>query len=254
MASRGFLGGGDLYIDRYDPSTGQKIGRMGPYEVVKFEIKPNTELKELPSKGRSTYGQVIESVAIAKPADFSVTFGEVNREGLTLALLGTQTAINQGAGNITDEVTTAKLGKWVSLSKCNFASAGFTIKDSAGTDTYVLGTDYEVNYRMGMFRAMVGGSITEGQSLKAAGLYNAITGAKISGATQPQVRAELVLDGINFADQLPIIVTVWEGVISPDTAFDFLGDSFGTIPLKGRLKTPSGKAEPFTVELRDTAN
>ena len=59
---------------------------------------------------------------------------------------------------------------------------------------------------------------------------------------------------LNFADQLPIIVTVWEGVISPDTAFDFLGDSFGTIPLKGRLKTPSGKAEPFTVELRDTAN
>ena len=116
MASRGFLGGGDLYIDRYDPTTGAKLGRMGPYEVTKFEIKPNTELKELTSKGRSTYGQVIESVAIAKPADFSITFGEVNREGLTLALLGTQNSLNQGAGTLTDEVVTAKLGKWVSLS------------------------------------------------------------------------------------------------------------------------------------------
>lgn len=254
MASRGFLGGGDLYIDRYDPSTGLKIGRMGPYEVVKFEIKPNTELKELTSKGRETYGQVIESVAIAKPADFSITFGEVNREGLTLALLGTQVTLNQGSGTLTDEVTTAKLGKWVSLSKSNFTTAGFVVKNSAGSTTYVLGTDYEVNYRMGMYRALVGGAITEAQSLKVSGPYNAITGAKISGGTQPQVRAEFVLDGINFADQLPIIVTAWEAVVSPDTAFDFLGDSFGTIPLKGRLKTPSGKAEPFTVELRDTAN
>lgn len=251
MASRGFLGGGDLYIDRYDPSTGQKIGRMGPYEVVKFEVKPNTELKELSSKGRSTYGQVIESVAIAKPADFSITFGEVNREGLTLALLGTQEAINQGAGVITDEAVVAKRDKWVQLSKSNFATAGFAVKHTGGAPTYVLGTDYEVNYRLGMIRVLSTGAITDGQSLKVSGSYNAITGAKIRGGTQAQVRAEFVLDGINFADQLPVIVTAYEAIVSPDTAFDFLSDSFGQIPLKGRLKTPTGKQEPFVVELRD---
>lgn len=251
MAARGFLGGGDLYVDRYDPSTGQKIGRMGPYEVVKFEIKSNAEIKEWPSKGRSTYGQVVESVALNKPSDFSVTFGEVDREGLTLALLGTQEVINQGAGAITDEATTAKLGKWVSLSKSNIVTAGLVFKNQAGAVTYVLGTDYEFNYRLGMYRALPGGAITEAQPLKATATYNAITGAKIRGGTQAQVRAEFILDGINFADQAAVIVTAYEGVVSPDTAFDFLSDNFGQIPLKGRLKTPSGKQEPFVVELRD---
>ena len=68
MSSRAFLGGGDLYIDRFDPATGLKLGRAGPFECSKFEIKPNTEVKEQTSKGRSTYGQVIETVAIQKPA------------------------------------------------------------------------------------------------------------------------------------------------------------------------------------------
>ena len=67
MAARGFLGAGDLYIAAY--VAGVKQPYEGPFECRKFEIKPNSELKELVSKGRSTYGQVIESVPVPKPAD-----------------------------------------------------------------------------------------------------------------------------------------------------------------------------------------
>ena len=63
------------------------------------------------------------------------------------------------------------------------------------------------------------------------------------------MRAEFILDGINFADNLPVICTAWEAVLAPDSAFDFLGDGFGVISLKGRLKTPTGKTEPFQVDL-----
>jgi len=250
MSSRAFLGAGDLYINRYDPSTGLKLGRAGPFECSKFEVKPNTELKEQTSKGRSTYGQVIESVAIQKPADLSVTLTEMDKDGLTLALLGTQAAINQGSGSITDEVLVARLDKWVSLSKQNFATAAFAVKHTSGTPTYVLGTDYEVNYRLGMVKVLSTGAIIEGASLKVSGTYNAITGTLISGATQAQVRAEFVLDGINFADNLPVIVTAHEVILAPDSAFDFLSDGFGEVTMKGRAKTPAGKTEPFTVELR----
>lgn len=250
MSSRAFLGGGDLYINRFDPTTGLKLGRAGPFECSKFEVKANTELKEQVSKGRSTYGQVIESVAIQKPADLSVTLSEMDKDGLTLALLGSQVVINQGSGTITDEAITAKLDKWVSLSKQNFATAGFSVKHTSGTPTYVLGTDYLVNYRLGMVKVLSTGAILEGASIKVSGSYNAITGTSISGATQAQVRAEFVLDGINFADSLPVIVTAREVVMSPDSAFDFLADGFGEITMKGRMKTPVGYSEPFTVELR----
>lgn len=253
MASRGFLGAGDLYIARYNSTTGTFDDFTGPFESTKFEIKPNSELKEMSSRGRTTYGQVIESVPLPQPADLSVTLAEVNRESIALALFGTTSATSQGSGTITDEVVVAKLDKWVQLSKQNFASTGFVVTNSAGTTTYALGTDYEVNYRLGMIKALTSGSIAADESLKVDGTYNAISGTKVAGATQSQVRAKFKLDGINFADQLPVIVDVWEAVMTPDNAFDFLQDDFAEIALKGRLKTPTGKTEPFQVELRDAA-
>lgn len=251
MASRAFLGAGDLYINRYDPVSGQKLGRKGPFECNKLEVKPNTELKEQTSKGRSTYGQVIESVAIQKPADVTVELSEMDKDGITLALLGDQEDINQGAGSITDEPIVAKLGVWVSLSMQNFATAGFAVKHSTGAPTYALGTDYLVNYRLGMVKALPGGAITEGQTVEVSGSYNAITGTRVNAATQAQVRAEFVLDGINFADNLPVIATLHEVVLSPEGAFDFLADGFGKITMKGRMKTPAGYTEPMTVDLHD---
>lgn len=251
MASRGFLGAGDLYARVYNPSTGQFDQWTGPYESTKFEIKPNSELKEMTSRGRATYGQVIESVPLPKPSDFSVTLAEVNKDSIAMALFGTAAALNQGSGSVTDEVVTATLGKWVQLTKQNLASAGFVVTNSGATVTYVLGTDYEVNYRLGMLRAIAGGAIADAASLKVDFTYNAISGTTVSGSTQTQVRAQFKLDGVNFADQLPVVVDVWEATLTPDSAFDFLQDNFAEIALKGRLKTPAGKTEPFTVQLRD---
>lgn len=250
MSARGFLGAGDLYSRIYNPLTGQFDQWAGPFEASKFEIKPNADLKEMTSRGRATYGQVIESVPLPKPADLSVTFSEVNKDSIAMALFGTATALNQGSGTITDEVVTAVLGKWIQLSKGNLATAGLTVKNSAGSTTYVLGTDYNINYRLGMVQAIAGGAILESASLKVTATYNAISGTSISGGTQNQVRAQFKLDGINFADQLPVVVEVWEAVLTPEGAFDFLKNDFGEIALKGRLKTPAGKSEPFKVDLR----
>lgn len=256
MASRGFLGAGDLYISRYDPATAAFLEFDGPFEATKFAIKPNSDLKEMTSRGRSTYGQVIESVPLPQPADFSVTFGEVNRESLALALFGTASALAQGSGTVTDEVitmTAAKMDRWLQLSKQNIADAGFVVTNSGATVTYVEGTDYVVNRRLGLVKPLSSGDIASTGDIKVDFGYSAISGTKIAGATQSQVRAKFKLDGINFADQLPVIVTVWEGVLTPDSEFDFLQDEFAEVALTGRLKTPTGKTEPFEVELRDAA-
>jgi hypothetical protein len=253
MSSRGFLGAGDLYARVYNPLTAAFDQWTGPYESSKFEIKPNSDLKEMVSRGRSTYGQVIESVPLPKPADLSVTFAEVNKESISMALFGTSSTLAQGSGTVTDEVVVAAQGKWVKLAFGNIATAGFVVSHTSGTPNYVLNTDYEVNYRLGMLRILAGGGIADAASLKVDYTYNAIAGTKVAGGTQTQVRAQFKLDGVNFADQLPVIVDVWEAVLTPDSAFDFLQNDFAEIALKGRLKTPAGKSEPFTVELRDAA-
>jgi hypothetical protein len=253
MAARGFLGAGDLYIARYNSVTASFDAYKGPYEATKFEIKPNVELKELASRGRSTYGQVIESVPLAQPSDFTVELPEVNTESLTIALLGSTSAIAQGSGTVTDEVVVAKLDKWVPLSKQNINTAAFVVTNSGATTTYVLGTDYEVNYRLGMIRALSSGGIAADESLKVDFGHAAMSGTKISGATNTQVRARFLLDGKNFADDLPCIVRVHEAIIAADAAFDFLGNEFANVSLPGRLKTPVGFSEPFTVDLLDSA-
>ena len=253
MASRAFLGGGDLYIDRYDPATGLKLGRAGPFECSKFEVKANTEVKEAVSKGRSTYGQVIETVAIQKPADVSVTLTEMDKDGLTLALLGTQAVVSQGAGTITDEqvsLSAAKMDKWLPLTQAEPQPGRLRRHQQRR-----LG-DLRRRHRLpGQSPPRHDQGARRRQHPKHrddqghAG-YSAYDGTMIAGATQAQVRAEFVLDGVNFADNLPVICTAHEVVLAPDSAFDFLSDGFGEITLKGRAKTPVGKTEPFTVELR----
>lgn len=248
MAARGFLGAGDLYMARQVAGVWEEYS--GPYEATKVEIKPNVELKEQISKGRSTYGQVIETVAIAQPSDLSIDLAEVNKESLAIALLGTTAALAQASGTLTDEPITAKLDKWVPLTKAALTGSQ-TVTHTTGAPTYVEGVDYIVNKQLGWVKAIPGGAITDGQSVKVDSAYAAITGTEIKGSTQTQLRVRFKLDGKNFADDLPCIVTIHEAVIAADSAFDFLSDDFATVTMPGRMKTPAGFVEPFTVHLRD---
>jgi hypothetical protein len=249
MAARGFLGAGDLYLAIQ--VSGVFPEYVGPFECRKLEVKPNVTVKEMTSKGKTTYGQVIETVAVQQPADLTVELSEVAKDTLTIALLGTTSAITQASGSVTDEAITAKLGKWIVLSKAQVS--GIVVTNSAATVTYVNGVDYIVNAEMGWVKALTGGAITESQSLKVDFSHAAITGTLIKGSTQAQIRARFLLDGVNFADDTPCIVTIHEAVIAADSAFDFLADDFNAVSLPGRMKTPTGFTEPYTVALRDAA-
>lgn len=245
MASRGFLGAGDLYIARY--VNGVPGPYAGPYECTKFEIKPNIEVKEMTSKGRNTYGQVIETVAIPQPADLTVDLPEVNRETLAIALLGTVAAVSQASGTLTDEVVTvAALDSWIPLPKASFTT--ITAKTS-GDVALTEGEDFIVDKQLGWIKVLStnNNSVVAANTIKVSGAYSATTGDEIKGATNAQLRARFKLVGKNIADDLGFVVTVHEAVIAADSAFDFLQDDFASISLPGRMKTPSGYIEPFTV-------
>jgi hypothetical protein len=242
MAARGFLGAGDLYIAAY--VAGVKQPYEGPFECRKFEIKPNSELKELVSKGRSTYGQVIESVPVPKPADLTVELSEVNNRSLSIAMFGTSAALTQAAGAVSDAVTLV-LDRWVPLTKGRLNPAvPVTIA------TLVEGTDFIVNYTLGWVKALNSGAAG---ARTVAGTALAIDGQTISGMTQTQVRVGFLLDGKNFVDDLPTIVEVYEAIISAESAVDFLADDFNTVTLPGRMKTPTGFLTPFTIKQRTAA-
>ncbi|MBE2261576.1 MAG: hypothetical protein IAE92_02470 [Burkholderiaceae bacterium] len=247
MSARGFLGAGNLQFSLIVNDIAQGFGDKR--ETSKFEIKPNSEIKELVSKGRDSYGQVIETVALQQPAEVSISLREADYENLKLSFMGTDgTGANQAAATVTDEAINAKLGKYVPLANRNLASAGLSVTNAAEDVTYINGTDYVVDYRLGEIKALAEGAIADAQALKVNYTAQAYTGTKILGNTQTSIRAVIRFDGVNLADGKPVILTAWEGVFTPDSAFDMLADDFGEVQLKGRLKTPAGKASPFEVE------
>ena len=250
MSARGFIGAGDIYIDRMVAGVSQ--GLAGPYYANKFEIKPNVDKKEQTSKGRNDYGQVLESVTMQKPAGFTLELSEVNTESLTLALLGTASAASQTSGTLADQAVIVKLDRWISVTKENLTGT-ILVKHTSGAPTYVEGVDYAINKPLGLVKAITGGAIVDAASVKVSGTYGAISSVKISGATNTDIRAKIIFDGKNQADGLPVIVTVWEAIIAADSAFDFLANDFNTVNLPGTMKTPTGKTEPFVVELRNAA-
>lgn len=247
MAARGFLGAGDIYIERLIAGVSQ--GLAGPYYANKFEIKPNVDKKELTSKGRNDYGQVLESVSIQQPADFTLELNEVNTESMTIALLGSSVTSNQVAGTLADVPVTIKKDRWVSVTKQNLDD-DIVVEHTSGTPVYVEGTDYILNKPLGLMKVLAGSAIADAASVNVSGGYLSITATKISGATNTDIRARIIFDGKNQADGLPCIVTVHEAIIAADSAFDFLADDFNTVTLPGTMKTPTGMAEPFTVEMR----
>ncbi|MDP2262679.1 MAG: hypothetical protein Q8K24_05920 [Hydrogenophaga sp.] len=253
MSARGFIGAGDLYVSRFNPATNSFLPFVGPIETTKFEITPKTELKEMVSKSRDGYGQVVETVALAQPFEFAVDFAEVSGDTLVTAFLGTKTAINVAGGAFADLPVTAAVGAWADIGRMNVVPAGLAVRNEAGTTTYALGTDYEINYRLGTIRALAGGAITNGQVLEVSGTSAAFTGTQIEGGTQAQIRAKFRFDGKNQVDGLPVIVDVYEAVIAADSAFDFLADDFAAVSLPGKLKTPAGMSAPFVVKMLDNA-
>lgn len=245
--AQSFIGAGDVYLDRLtDAGASQGFVKVG---AGKLEIKPNAEVKEQKSKGRETYGQVIASVAINKPAEITVVLTQVDRKALAIAFLGEDVAHTVAAGTVTDEAMTARHDKGVFLAHRNVSSV--VVTNSTGATTYVLNTDYTLDARLGMITALSTGTITDAQALLVDYTYAAESGYKIQGATKPLVKMGVKLDGKNLVDGAACYVDIWETQVAPESAVDFLSDDWAEITLKGTMVTPIGKAEPFTVTMID---
>jgi len=161
MAARGYLGSGDLYINRI--VGGVKQGMEGPFEVERFEIKANSELRERVSKSRNGYGQVVASAAIPQPFDLNITMGEADKTGLAIALLGTAAAVTQTSGTLSAVNVVADHDKWVALTKARLTGAPVIVAGGAVVTGAISGTTLTVS-------AVTSGTLVVGADLSGSGI------------------------------------------------------------------------------------
>lgn len=245
-----FIGSGNILIDVLT-DAGVSRGFQIKGNATSLEIKPDSERKEQLGRGRDNYGQVIASVVIPKPTTIGIKLDQVDSELLAMAFSGESEAINQSAGSATDQVVVAKKGRWVELGKINLTDVGLVVTNSGATTTYVKGTDFDINYRLGMICALDSGAITDGQELRVDYSWAAKTGKRIRGGTRSSIRASIKLDGYNRVDGKNVIVTVPLTRLNSSQAVDFLNGNWIEVPLSGVVEMRPDQTELYTVDILD---
>ena len=243
-----FFVAGDVYLDIFD-ATFQPLGLIGPMNGEAMAVQPQTERVDQLSKMRDSYGQVRNSVVLPQPPELTLALRDVPVEVLAMAFGGDVQSLSEGAQTVTDESVTARLGKWVDLQYRNVNASSVVVTDSTGTTTYVEGTDYEINYRLGMLRALSGGAITDVQDLLVDYATSAVSGQRIQAMTRSQIKASIVVDGVNMADNnRQVRAEIFRATLAPDGALDLMAEEHITASFTGTMETPPGQTAPYILD------
>lgn len=246
--ARALLAAGSVYLARFSGGVAQ--APQGPFEASKFAITPKSTVKNAVSKGRDTYGQVVETVVVPDVPEFAIDLTEVNKVTLAIALLGDGAIDTQASGTLAAVAYTLDvLDSWVDLGKGNISDV--VVTNTGATVTYVEGTDFIVNPNLGWIKPLSTGTMTAAEPVKVSATYTSFSETTISGMTDAQLRVRATFDGQNLVDGSPVIATVYEVVLGAKDTIDFLLSDFNKVSLSGSMKTPAGFLAPFIVKLRD---
>jgi hypothetical protein len=103
-------------------------------------------------------------------------------------------------------------------------SAVVVTSDPAGT-TFVLGTDYELDDKLGLIRAISGSAMASDPTVLIAYTYKAVTGDRIQVGTDLTTRARLLLRGVNDADDSAVEWEAYQAVLTPAGEIDLLSEA-----------------------------
>lgn len=238
-----FLGAADVYMDILD-DNGNPTGLALEGDCSQFTPKPDADRKERTGHGRSNFGQVIASSVLPKPMTATIVMAQLSQKLFAAAFFASSAAYSQVAGAIAAAIPiTAIADKWVEIGLHMISN--LVVKDETDTTTYVLGTDYEVNTRLGMVKALSTGNIANGATLHVTGDKLAIDGSSMEAMTKANVRVRVKLDGTNFDDGRDFVTDIYQMRLSPTSDFSLIGEDYVDVTFEGTLETPTGYTTPM---------
>jgi hypothetical protein len=239
-AQQGMILGGDLYFD-FLTAGGASTGFDLAGNANKLIPKVETETLENKLNGRDTLGQTCDSYSRITSSTISFTMNRYDPRIVAAFFMGSAVDITAASGAFTATITAIK-DKWVAIDHLDLTTC--TVKDETDTTTYVAGTDYEVNTRLGMIKVI--NSSLDGDVIHISGNKAAASGFKITGATSPVINVGLYLDGKNYIGGGDVKLRVWQAQIRAEGDFDLLAQGgFPELSFTGTMITPAGKSWPF---------
>lgn len=235
MKTFAFKGSGSVLLDIFD-DTGLATGLQLKGNCKEISIKGDSETEEITSTGRDDYGVVLASDTISKPHTVSFVFNQLDIELFATGFSGISTTLTQSSGSLTDQNIVLFADRWVECNKRMISSV--VLKDSTGTTTYTLGTDYEINERLGMILALSTGTIVDGSANKLSCSHAAINGAKITGATRSNVLARIVIDGKERSSGKNFIFDGKKIRLAASTEIALISEKFVEVSFSGTFQKP----------------
>lgn len=235
---------GDLYAFRI--SSGVEARGLGPLNADVLAFQPNVEVVEVPDKRRDRRGQLMATYTDPSPSSGTLTLYSVPAKVLAMLTLGRVIDIDVSGGSVSDESVTIEPDYWTPLAQRNVSSVVVT-SDPAGT-TYVADTDYEIDDKLGLVRAIEGGALSAATAVLVSYDHGAITGECIQVGTDLTTRARLLLRATNDADDTPNEWEAYRALLTPAGEIDLLSSE----PLKAeftmKFETPDGYTHPVRID------
>lgn len=242
----GFLGKGDVYIDRDLKGQFKLLGNTTKFAISETEA----DVKERISKMRDTYGSALDTVIIPKPAKISLELNDIDAENMALALRGLIEVIDVSAGSESgEEMQVSEVDVWLEIGHTNISN--LVVKNQDETTTYNENEDYVVNARLGLIKFLSSGNVSKGDTVKLTYDYGPTQGKRIKAGRVTEIECALLLDGQNMTNGKDCIVRVFKCKLRPGSEVDFLMDDFQNLTLEGTLVVPEGRNEAYHVEYID---
>lgn len=208
------------------------------------------------SRLHADYGQARSSAIIPAPSKITIGMDDQGDKDIIAAhLLGEQSVLTQTGAPFTDEPVVVFTDRWSpigTLRNLKTTAPAPSATDQPGTGTYDINDDFIVDPIPGLIKALSGGAITDGETIKVSGETKDINGTRIIGGRQKFLRSRIFFDGLNLMNGRRIQINIPQVDLTPNNGINFMSQQVANSDFVGTLKTVLGQA-PFTIDEFDLA-
>lgn len=229
---------------------GTNKGFLGLKNTVKLALNPgavNSVVRV--SKQIESFGQNLDTVNIPGGPSLSISVDDIDADTVGMAFRGDVVDLNLPALTAAASTLTVESGKWYAVAPNGYKIGTLLVKSDDGVDTYVAGTDYQLDADGAMIYIEPAGDIVPGE-IGLTVTAPAVTGKRVNPATKAALRIAISGRMKNLATGKFMLVNVPDASVSPSADVDFLSGDFAVNEMTGPIRTAPG-AEPFTVDFLD---